>query len=105
MLAGTFNLVVAQRLVRRLHPKQKKQVSVVGTPAYLWAQQSLEHFDADELKKEVISRGITKEQWDAFMKDGLAYVPSDEEQPVYAGRVALFEMMNYTDDIKNLILQ
>ena len=105
MLAGTFNLVIAQRLVRRLHPEQKKQVSVAGTPAYLRAQQSLEHFDAEELKKEVVSRGISKEQWDAFMKKGMAYVPADDSNPVYAGRVALFEMMDYTDDIKNLILQ
>jgi type II secretory ATPase GspE/PulE/Tfp pilus assembly ATPase PilB-like protein len=104
MLAGTFNLVIAQRLVRKLHPDHKKHVSVVDHPAYAWAVSSLEHFDAEHLKKEVFSRGITKEKWDAFMKEGLAYVP-DSDVPVYDGRMALFEMMDYTDDIKNLLLQ
>ncbi len=69
MLAGTFNLVVAQRLVRKLHPEHKKQVSVKDHPAYTWAIASLEHFDSQQLRKEVLSRSITKEQWDAFMKE------------------------------------
>ena len=68
MLAGTFNLVIAQRLVRELHPDHKKQVSVVDHPAYMRAKQSFERFDAQQLKKEVQARNITKEQWDAFMK-------------------------------------
>jgi type II secretory ATPase GspE/PulE/Tfp pilus assembly ATPase PilB-like protein len=68
MLAGTFNLVVAQRLVRRLHPDHKKQVSVSGSPAYIRAKDSLENFDGEQLKKEVFARGITKDQWDSFMK-------------------------------------
>lgn len=104
MLAGTFNLVVAQRLVRRLHPDHKKQVSVSGSPAYIRAKDSLENFDGEQLKKEVFARGITKDQWDSFMKRWLAYVP-DSDVWIYSWRVALFEMMDYTDDIKNLILQ
>lgn len=104
MLAGTFNLVVAQRLVRKLHPEHKKQVSVKDHPAYTWAIASLEHFDSQQLRKEVFSRSITKEQWDAFMKEWLAYVPADDT-PIYGGRLALFEVMDYTDDIKNLLLQ
>lgn len=105
MLAGTFNLVIAQRLVRKLHPDKKKQVSVVDHPAYAWAKHSLEYFDPQQLKKEVQARGITKEQRDAFMKEWLSYVPADDENPVYGWRIAIFEMMDYTDDIKNLILQ
>ncbi len=104
MLAGTFNLVIAQRLVRKLHDEHKKQVSVKDSPAYAWARESLDHFAPEQLKKEVFSRNITKEQWDAFMKEGLAYV-SDSDEPIYDGRVALFEMMDYSDDIKNLILE
>jgi type IV pilus assembly protein PilB len=38
------------------------------------------------------------------MKHWLAYVP-DSDVWIYSWRVALFEMMDYTDDIKNLILQ
>jgi type II secretory ATPase GspE/PulE/Tfp pilus assembly ATPase PilB-like protein len=107
MLAGTFNLVVAQRLVRRLHHNHKKQVSVKDSPAYARALESLAHFNPDQLRKEVLSRNISKEQWDAFMKDGLAYIADgpDPDAIIYAGRVALFELMDYTDDIKNLILE
>jgi len=104
MLAGTFNLVIAQRLVRKLHDDHKKQVSVKDTPAYNRARESLDHFASDQLKKEVFSRNITKKQWDDFMKEGLAYVP-DSDEAIYGWRVALFEMMDYTDDIKNLILE
>jgi len=42
----------------------------------------------------------------------LSYIPEKSdthdgvsENDVYNGRIALFEMMYYTDDIKNLILQ
>lgn len=102
MLAGTFTLVMAQRLLRKLNPTTKLHVSVKDTQFYQWASKNLEAFAPDVLKEEVAVRWITPEQWNAFVKDGMAYVPVDENG--YAGRVGLFEMMDYTADIKNLLL-
>lgn len=102
MLAGTFTLVMAQRLLRKLNSTTKLHVSVKDTQFYQWASKNLEAFSPDVLKEEVAARGITPEQWNAFVKDGMAYVPVDENG--YAGRVGLFEMMDYTADIKNLLL-
>lgn len=114
MIAGTFNLVVAQRLARRLDSDLKISVSVKDTKEYQWATKSLESFDPETLKQEVTKRWITQEQWHAFIRDGMAYVAGMKQDDWtivpsttmsgYKGRVGLFEMMDYTDDIKNLLL-
>ena len=108
MLVGTFNLVMAERLVRKVCDHCRTQISVADNPEYRFAKESFRNFDKEALKKEIISRGITQQQWNDFINNGMIYIGSGkdpvsgEKCPVcggsgYKGRVGLFEMMDYTD--------
>ncbi|EKD24908.1 MAG: hypothetical protein ACD_80C00145G0042 [uncultured bacterium (gcode 4)] len=116
MLVGTFNLVMAERLVRRVCEHCKIQTSVKDSPKYKFAKESFRNFDKETLKKEIISRGINQQQRNDFINDAMIYTGSGKDPvsgetcPVcngsgYKGRVGLFEMMDYTDEIKNLLLE
>ena len=84
-------------------------------PQYIYAKENFKKFDKQALKKEIISRGITQQQRDDFINNGLVYVgtgkdPATQEKcPIcngtgYKWRIWLFEMMDYTDDLKNMLL-
>jgi type II secretory ATPase GspE/PulE/Tfp pilus assembly ATPase PilB-like protein len=70
MLVGTFNLVMAERLARRVCKQCSKQVSVKDDPKYIYARESFRNFDKELLKKEVMSRNITEKQRHDFINDG-----------------------------------
>ncbi len=116
MLVGTFNLVMAERLVRRVCDHCKIQTSVKDDPKYKFAKESFKNFDKEALKKEILNRGINQQQRNDFINNGLIYIGSGKDPetgetcPVcggsgYKGRVGLFEMMDYTDEIKNMLLE
>jgi type II secretory ATPase GspE/PulE/Tfp pilus assembly ATPase PilB-like protein len=69
MLAGTFNLVMAQRLVRTICPNCKSEQNIKNDPKYQASKKSFTNFDKDKLKIEIISRGITQEQRDKFINE------------------------------------
>lgn len=117
MISGTFNLVIAQRLWRRVCPNcaHKVKISAEDEIRFKNAKQSFRIFDKDLLKKELVIRGITQEEWnDFFVKwyitEGSGKDPKTWEVcPVcngsgYKWRVWLYEMMDYTDDIKTMLL-
>lgn len=115
MLVGTFNLVMAERLVRKVCDHCKIQTSAKGNPKYKFAKESFRNFDKEALKQEILSRGINQQQRNDFINNEMIYTGSGkdpitgEKCPVcggswYKGRVGLFEMMDYTDEIKNLLL-
>lgn len=69
----------------------------------------------EALKNELISRGITAQQWNEFIKQGIVTVATGKDPQTggicphcggsgYKGRVGIYELMDYTDDIKTLIL-
>ncbi len=116
MLVGTFNLVMAERLTRKVCSNCKTQTSAKENPKYKFAKESFRNFDKDALKKEILNRGITQQQRDDFINNAMVYTGtgkdpiSGEKCPLcwwsgYKGRVGLFEMMDYTDEIKNLLLE
>lgn len=116
MLVGTFNLVMAERLVRRVCDHCKIQTSVKDTPQYTYAKESFRNFEKEALKKEILSRNINQQQWNDFINNGMIYIGSGkdpktgEKCPIcggsgYKGRVGLFEMMDYTDELKKLLLE
>ncbi len=109
MVAGTFNLVMAQRLTRRVcqHCKTKINVKEKFPKLYQYAIEAIASMPKQNLQYELKSRWITAEMWEDFKKWYL-YVGSwcdICEGTGYKGRVWIYEMMEYTDDIKNLILQ
>ena len=82
---------------------------------YLNALETFKEFDREALKHELISRGITAQQWNEFIKQGIVTVATGKDPQTggicphcggsgYKGRVGIYELMDYTDDIKTLIL-
>ena len=115
MVAGTFNLVIAQRLCRKACPHCSQKVNLSNHPMYLNAIETFKEFDREALKNELISRGITAQQWNEFIKQGIVTVATGKDPQTggicphcggsgYKGRVGIYELMDYTDDIKTLIL-
>lgn len=115
MVAGTFNLVIAQRLCRWICPNCKWKINVKTDPRYLNALETFKEFDREALKIELQKRGITGEEWSNFVKEGVVAMWTGKDPktgnvcPVcmgsgYKWRVWIYELMDYTDDIKNLVL-
>ena len=115
MLAGTFNLVMAERLVRKVCEHCKTKVAIKDDPKLNYAKESFRNFDKELLKKEVVSRNISEQQWNDFINDGLVTLGTGKDPqtgwvcPVcggsgYKGRVGLFEMLDFDEEVKNLIL-
>ena len=71
MLAGTFNLVMAERLARKVCEHCKSRISVKDDPKFAYAKESFRNFDKELLKKEVISRNITEQTRNEFINDGM----------------------------------
>ncbi|HCY21000.1 TPA: hypothetical protein DIC40_04020 [Patescibacteria group bacterium] len=71
MLAGTFNLVMAERLARKVCYHCKQATSVKGTPQHRFAVSSFKNIIPELLKKEIISRNITQEQRNSFINEGM----------------------------------
>lgn len=117
MVAGTFNLVMAQRLWRRVCPNcaQKVKIRSEDEMKYRNAKQSFRTFDKEILKKELALRGVSQEEWNDFFVNWYITEWSGKDPktwevcPVckwswYKWRVWLYEMMDYTDDIKTMLL-
>ena len=79
MIVGTFNLVMAERLIRRVCDHCKIQTSVKDDPRYTYAKESFRNFEKDALKKEILSRGINQQQWNDFINNGLIYSGSGKD--------------------------
>ncbi len=59
MVAGTFNLVIAQRLCRKVCSHCSTKIKVGTDPKYLNALETFKEFDRNALRDELVSRGIT----------------------------------------------
>jgi type II secretory ATPase GspE/PulE/Tfp pilus assembly ATPase PilB-like protein len=79
MLAGTFNLVMAERLVRKVCDHCKNKVSIKDDPKFSYARESFRNFDKELLKKEVVSRNISEQQWNDFINDGFVSIGTGKD--------------------------
>jgi len=115
MLAGTFNLVIAQRLGRRVCSHCVTKISVKDDKKYLYAKKTFQNFDKQILKKEIVARGITQQQRSDFFTHGYISQGTGKDPRTgevcplckgigYKGRVGIYEMMDYTDDIRMMLL-
>jgi len=115
MIAGTFNLVMAQRLCRKVCSDCKIQYSIQNTEEHLFAREAFQTFDKTELKKEIESRNIDLQTRNSFINDGICYkwtgTFADGSTCLkcgwtgYKGRVGIFELMDYNDDIKTMLVE
>jgi len=115
MLTGTFNLVIAIRLARKICPNCKTTQSIGDDKKFLYAKDSFKNFNQDLLKKEILARNITQEQRDDFIQKGIMNIGTGKDPttgetcPVcggsgYKGRVGMFELMDYTEELKSMLL-
>ena len=74
MISGTFNLVMAQRLTRRICDACVEVINSHETEAYHNAREVFVHLEKEFLKKELLARNITQVQWDDFMNKGNTYI-------------------------------
>jgi type II secretory ATPase GspE/PulE/Tfp pilus assembly ATPase PilB-like protein len=70
MISGTFNLVMAQRLTRRICSECAHVIDSHETEEYKNAREVFVHFEKEALKKELVARGISQTQRDEFMNKG-----------------------------------
>lgn len=81
MITGTFNVIVAQRLARKLRDDCKviENVKEKYPELYKSATQSILTMKAEALNSEMATRGIEKSALSDFMEKGLAYGPDPEK--------------------------
>ena len=116
-IAGTFNLVMAQRLVRKLCPDCVIETTP-QTPDEIeimqFAVEALSTMTPEALKTELELRWVTAIQRQKFTTQKIMCHGSGQKDWApcktcwwtwYKGRVGIFEMMEYTDDLKDLLLQ
>lgn len=114
MVAGTFNVVMAQRLIRRVCSSCKAVKSIQDNPQRKDAVDAFRGLDPNVLKSEIMSRDITPDQWKAFVSWGVImewtwHDATGQKCPHcngtgYKWRVWVYEMMEYTDEIRNQLV-
>lgn len=112
-LCGTFNLIMAQRLSRKICPHCQKDHSISDSDNYIYAKESLAQMDPKKLENELKLRNISQEQWKKFsdgnISVGTGKLPNGEVCTTcngtgYKGRIGLFECMEYDDLLKDMLL-
>ncbi len=107
MITGTFNVIIAQRLGRKLRSEHAIEVNVreLYPERYTSAKQSLLTMQPDALQKEMAMREITPDMVDRFMEHGIAWGPDPEAgQAAFKWRVGIYEMLEFDDEIKQMLL-
>lgn len=114
MVAWTFNVVIAQRLARRNCTNCSAYVDIKSDPRWEHAKKAFMNFDKDALRRELSERWITKEQLSRFMIEWKmlrwTWKVNGGVCPVcgwswYKWRIWLFELMDYNDEIKRLLME
>lgn len=107
MITGTFNVIVAQRLGRKIRDDFKTEINVREKyPEWFEsARQAILTMKPDSLEREMRMRGISSEQIEYFVAQGMAYTPDpDKWLEWYKWRVGLYEMLEFDEEIKAMLL-
>lgn len=115
MVAGTFNMVMAQRLVRRSCSHCVQKQSIKDSKQRVNAIEAFSGLSQDVLRNEVMKREITPEQWTEFItagtiSKGTGIDPTTKQEcqacngSGYKWRVGIYEIMEYTDEIRNQLV-
>lgn len=108
MMTGTFNVIIAQRLARRIRDGSAVEINAREEFPHLYesAKQSLLTMKPEMLQKEAESRGITKEMLAKFLDEWITVAPNPEHgEKAFKWRVWLYEMLEFDDEIKTMILE
>lgn len=114
MVAWTFNLVIAQRLARKNCTQCCAEVDIKDDIRRRHAKKAFMNFDKELLKKELHDRWVTKEQWSKFMIEWKMMKWTGKVNwekcslcgwSGYKWRIWLFELMDYNDEIKKMLME
>jgi len=101
LIASTVNLIVAQRLVRRLYPESKEKYKLSSEEL----KQLEEQFDLNKVMEMLRKEKLVepKKDWKeiVFCRPGKVKECPDG----YKGRIGIFEILEVNDEIKKLIIQ
>lgn len=107
MITGTFNVIIAQRLGRKIREDSKMEMNVRDKyPEWFEsARQAILTMKPDSLEREMRMRNITSEQLEWFIGEGMAFGPDpDKWLDAYKWRVGLYEMLEFDEEIKSMLL-
>ena len=108
MVTGTFNVIIAQRLWRKMRDDAKVEVNVKEKypDRYESARQSILTMKPEALQREMSMRDIDSAMIERFMEQGLSRWPDPEKgQLAFRWRVGLYEMLEFDDEIKQMLLE
>ncbi len=100
LIASTVNVIVAQRLVRRLHESKKKSVIEKSAFENLEKQLNMPRI-LEFLRKERVVNTETpfeKIEWHEPQ-------PSEEAPTGYQGRIGIYEVLEVSESIKQLVMK
>lgn len=107
MITGTFNVIIAQRLARKLRQDKRIEVNAKESHPALFesAKQAILTMKSDALEQELARRNISRSDLSKFMEGGVAFGADPSlGQDAFKGRVWLYEMLEFDDQIKQLLL-
>lgn len=101
LLASTINLVIAQRLVRKLHPDGKKK--------YVMSKNELERLKSEfpivEAFNTLKKQGVIKSDQSLENLEFYKPAPTPDCQDGFKGRIGIFELIESDDIIRDLIIK
>lgn len=101
LLASTINLIIAQRLVRKLYPETKEKYSLTKEELEnLKSQFSIEDILNSLKREKVIKPNATIENLTFYRPK-----PSEACPSGYKGRIGIYEVIEVNDQIRELIIQ
>ncbi|NQV00905.1 MAG: type II/IV secretion system protein [Parcubacteria group bacterium] len=103
LIASTINLIIAQRLVRRLYPETKEKYKLNSAEIKSIENEIDLTKILETLKKEKIVK--PKDNWSniEFYRPGKN--KSEECPDGYKGRIGIYEILEINDEIKDLIIK
>ena len=107
MITGTFNVIIAQRLGRKIRDDCKMELDVKTKypDRFESARQSILTMKPDALEREMTMRGITSERLEWFIASGMWYIADpDKGMDGYKWRVGIYEMLEFDEEIKSMLL-
>lgn len=82
MLAGTFNFVMAQRLVRKVCSACRADTDFSADKQFIYAKETLSAMNKSVLSAELKKRNISTEMWQKFLK---GIIPSGSGKDAQGG--------------------
>ncbi len=96
----SFNLIVSQRLARKITPTALQTVDIrtLEPELYSHAKNALEAYPPVALEQEMQLRWISQNTMDAFLRDGKIAGIVVHEDTAYKWRIWLYEMLEFDDE-------